>query len=47
MDLNGHVPLPPYINRPDEIDDIERYQTVFAKNKGLLQHQLQDFIFQS
>ena len=34
MDLNGHVPLPPYINRPDEVDDIERYQTVFAKNKG-------------
>ena len=34
MDLNGHVPLPPYINRPDEVSDIERYQTVFAKNKG-------------
>ena len=36
MELNGHVPLPPYINRPDEIDDIERYQTVFAKNKGAI-----------
>jgi S-adenosylmethionine:tRNA ribosyltransferase-isomerase len=36
MELNGHVPLPPYINRPDEIDDIQRYQTVFAKNKGAI-----------
>ena len=36
MDLNGHVPLPPYINRPDEVGDIDRYQTVFAKNKGAI-----------
>jgi S-adenosylmethionine:tRNA ribosyltransferase-isomerase len=27
----GHVPLPPYIDRPDEPSDRERYQTVFAK----------------
>jgi S-adenosylmethionine:tRNA ribosyltransferase-isomerase len=26
----GHVPLPPYIDRPDEPNDGERYQTVFA-----------------
>lgn len=26
----GHVPLPPYISRPDSPDDRERYQTVFA-----------------
>jgi S-adenosylmethionine:tRNA ribosyltransferase-isomerase len=26
----GHIPLPPYINRPDEKADRERYQTVFA-----------------
>jgi len=26
----GHVPLPPYINRPDEESDRERYQTVYA-----------------
>jgi S-adenosylmethionine:tRNA ribosyltransferase-isomerase len=26
----GHVPLPPYIRRPDESADRERYQTVFA-----------------
>src|SRR6267378_68677 len=30
----GHVPLPPYIDRPDETSDRERYQTVFAKNPG-------------
>ncbi|MFQ5817264.1 MAG: tRNA preQ1(34) S-adenosylmethionine ribosyltransferase-isomerase QueA [Terriglobia bacterium] len=27
----GHVPLPPYIKRPDEPADRERYQTVFAR----------------
>src|SRR5262249_13678758 len=27
----GHVPLPPYIDRPDESSDRDRYQTVFAK----------------
>ena len=27
----GHVPLPPYIKRPDEPSDRERYQTVFAR----------------
>ncbi len=30
----GHMPLPPYITRTDEIEDIERYQTVFNKEKG-------------
>jgi S-adenosylmethionine:tRNA ribosyltransferase-isomerase len=30
----GHVPLPPYIDRPDEDSDRERYQTVFAQNPG-------------
>jgi len=30
----GHVPLPPYIDRPDEGGDRERYQTVFAKQPG-------------
>ena len=34
MEIAGHIPLPPYINRPDEIEDIERYQTIFAKKKG-------------
>lgn len=30
----GHVPLPPYIHRPDEAADRERYQTVFARQPG-------------
>jgi S-adenosylmethionine:tRNA ribosyltransferase-isomerase len=30
----GHVPLPPYIHRADELRDRERYQTVFAHEKG-------------
>ena len=30
----GHVPLPPYIHRSDESSDIERYQTVYAKESG-------------
>jgi S-adenosylmethionine:tRNA ribosyltransferase-isomerase len=30
----GHVPLPPYIKRPDAAGDRERYQTVFAREKG-------------
>lgn len=30
----GHMPLPPYIDRADEIADQERYQTVFARNDG-------------
>lgn len=30
----GHMPLPPYIDRPDETADSERYQTVFAERDG-------------
>ena len=30
----GHVPLPPYIRRPDEPSDRERYQTVYARAVG-------------
>ena len=30
----GHVPLPPYIQRPDNPEDRERYQTVFARETG-------------
>jgi S-adenosylmethionine:tRNA ribosyltransferase-isomerase len=30
----GHVPLPPYIDRADAESDIERYQTVFARETG-------------
>jgi S-adenosylmethionine:tRNA ribosyltransferase-isomerase len=30
----GHVPLPPYIDRPDRREDRERYQTVYAREQG-------------
>ena len=30
----GHMPLPPYIKRPDATDDRERYQTVFGNRRG-------------
>ena len=30
----GHVPLPPYLGRNDEPGDRERYQTVFARDRG-------------
>jgi len=30
----GHVPLPPYIDRPDTPEDREHYQTVYAKALG-------------
>jgi S-adenosylmethionine:tRNA ribosyltransferase-isomerase len=34
VDDRGHVPLPPYIRRPDERADRDRYQTVFARQEG-------------
>jgi len=30
----GHVPLPPYLGRPDRATDRERYQTVYAREPG-------------
>jgi len=36
MERHGHVPLPPYIEHGDGAQDIERYQTVFAKNPGAI-----------
>lgn len=30
----GHMPLPPYIKRPDEQADRERYQTVYSQRPG-------------
>ncbi len=30
----GHVPLPPYIQRCDDEEDRERYQTVYARHDG-------------
>jgi S-adenosylmethionine:tRNA ribosyltransferase-isomerase len=34
LDRLGHVPLPPYIRREDRREDRERYQTVFARERG-------------
>jgi S-adenosylmethionine:tRNA ribosyltransferase-isomerase len=34
IDALGHMPLPPYIHRPDTAADRERYQTVFARARG-------------
>lgn len=36
LDRLGHIPLPPYIEREDETSDHERYQTVFAKQRGAI-----------
>jgi S-adenosylmethionine:tRNA ribosyltransferase-isomerase len=30
----GHIPLPPYMRRPDNPEDSKRYQTVYARNTG-------------
>ncbi|MGN4973167.1 tRNA preQ1(34) S-adenosylmethionine ribosyltransferase-isomerase QueA [Aeromonas caviae] len=34
LDAIGHMPLPPYIDRPDEDADKERYQTVYNQKPG-------------
>jgi len=34
LDECGHMPLPPYIQRADEIRDRQRYQTVYARRDG-------------
>src|SRR5438270_2296841 len=34
LDRLGHVPLPPYISRDDRDADRQRYQTVFARDRG-------------
>jgi len=36
LDRLGHVPLPPYIHRPDLPADRERYQTVYARRPGAI-----------
>jgi S-adenosylmethionine:tRNA ribosyltransferase-isomerase len=36
LDRLGHVPLPPYIKRPDDPADRERYQTVYARQPGAI-----------
>ena len=34
LESYGHMPLPPYIQRRDDEDDRERYQTVYAEKPG-------------
>jgi len=34
LELSGRVPLPPYINRASDENDILSYQTIFAKKEG-------------
>jgi S-adenosylmethionine:tRNA ribosyltransferase-isomerase len=34
IDAIGHMPLPPYIARPDSSSDLERYQTIYARTRG-------------
>ncbi|MEM9396920.1 MAG: tRNA preQ1(34) S-adenosylmethionine ribosyltransferase-isomerase QueA [Pseudomonadota bacterium] len=34
LNVAGHMPLPPYLNREDEPQDRDRYQTVFAQREG-------------
>ena len=34
LDRLGHMPLPPYIKRPDRPEDRSRYQSVFAQERG-------------
>lgn len=34
LEEQGHMPLPPYIERADDADDDERYQTVYAQHDG-------------
>ena len=36
LDAHGHLALPHYMGREDEISDRERYQTVFAKEEGAI-----------
>lgn len=34
LESYGHMPLPPYIDRPDDRSDKERYQTVYNREPG-------------
>ena len=36
LEAAGHVPLPPYIRRSDQVEDRERYQTVYARVPGAI-----------
>ena len=34
LQATGHIPIPPYLNREDEISDNSRYQTIYSKTEG-------------
>jgi S-adenosylmethionine:tRNA ribosyltransferase-isomerase len=34
IETHGHIPLPPYIERGDDAADVDRYQTVYAREAG-------------
>ncbi|XOV79394.1 MAG: tRNA preQ1(34) S-adenosylmethionine ribosyltransferase-isomerase QueA [Aestuariibacter sp.] len=34
LDKHGHIPLPPYIAREDQVSDRDRYQTVYGETPG-------------
>lgn len=34
LEEEGRVPIPPYLGRPDDAEDVERYQTVYARRVG-------------
>jgi S-adenosylmethionine:tRNA ribosyltransferase-isomerase len=34
INATGHMPLPPYINREDDVEDFTRYQTIYSSVKG-------------
>lgn len=34
IDIIGHIPLPPYIQREDKEEDADEYQSVFAREEG-------------
>ncbi|AEW44448.1 S-adenosylmethionine:tRNA ribosyltransferase-isomerase [Serratia symbiotica str. 'Cinara cedri'] len=36
LNIIGRIPLPPYLNRPDEDTDYELYQTVYSKTPGAI-----------
>jgi len=36
MEQHGHMPLPPYVERADDEQDLERYQTIYAERPGAI-----------
>jgi len=34
LERHGHVPIPPYLEREDDAEDVDRYQTIYARHAG-------------